>query len=306
MSHFNFCFHNTNTEILHHCSSNETDWIFYGKELNKRTFINYQKKLDIKLVIINFWTIDKYKVVSIKGLITETAISLAYKLGWDVAPLINIPDLKKPGLLILDMDSTAIQIECIDEIAKIAYRNNFVKKITKSAMKGEIDFVRSLKNRVEMLKGVKESVLKQVLDTLPLTSGLIELVENLKLFNWEVAIISSGFKYYASYLEKKLNLVESIANDLEIEDGQLTGKLVGKIVDSKYKLNSLKKISNKLNIALEQTIAIGDGYNDLLMIKSAGLGIAYKANYYVNKQVIFKIINSDLMGVFCILSSTIY
>ncbi|MXP51115.1 phosphoserine phosphatase SerB [Pantoea sp. SoEX] len=287
------------------CYLNKTYWILYATELNKKSLIYYQKTLNIKLTIINFWKIDKYKIVCVKGLITKNDINLLYKLGWDIAPLIKMPSLQKPGLLLMDMDSTAIQIECIDEIARLANRGDIVKNITISAMKGEIDFTNSLSQRVSMLKGVHESILKQVLDKLPLMPGLIQLVEKLQVLNWKIAIVSSGFKYYASYLGKKLNLVDVVANDLEIYQGKLTGKLIGRIVDAKYKLYSLKKIAQKLNISLEQTIAVGDGANDLLMIRSAGLGIAYRSNYHVNKQVIFKIVHADLMGIFCILSSTI-
>ncbi|PPI86571.1 phosphoserine phosphatase SerB [Candidatus Pantoea edessiphila] len=296
----------TNDEIIKLYSYNKESWILYGKKLNKEILMNYRKELKIDLIVTNFWIIDEYKIASIGGLITLSAIILANKLGLDIAPLMNIPSLKKPGLLVMDMDSTAIQIECIDEIAKLAGCSDAVAKITKLAMLGKIDMIESLHQRVAMLKGVDISILKIILDNLPLTSGLIQIVNKLHLLHWKIAIISSGFKYYASHLESKLNLSYVIANNLEVYNGKLTGKIIGPIVDSRYKLISLKKIAQRLLIPLEQTVAVGDGFNDLLMIKSAALGIAYHANSIVNKQVETKIVHSDLMGIFCILSSTIH
>nr|WP_241973765.1 phosphoserine phosphatase SerB [Candidatus Pantoea edessiphila] len=267
--------------------------------------MKYQQQINVHLIIINCWIVDEYKVICIQGMLTASAINLAYTLRLDIAKLINIPSLKKLGLLLMDMDSTAIEIECINEIAKLIGIGNEMDKITKCAMLGEISLVRSLYKRLAMLKGVDINILKYVLDKLPLTPGLIQLVKKLQKLNWHVAIISSGFKYYASYLGNKLNLTDVIANELEIHNGKLTGKIIGPIVDDLYKLNSLKKISQRLNIPLEQTVAVGNGANDLLMIKSAGLGITYRANYKVNNQVSIKIVNSDLMGIFCILNSTI-
>ncbi len=205
----------------------------------------------------------------------------------------------------MDMDSTAIQIECIDEIAKLAGCGEQVAEVTERAMRGELDFTASLRQRVATLKGADANILKQVRDELPLMSGLTTLTKKLQVLGWQVAIASGGFTYFAEFLRDKLHLAAIAANELEIRDGKLTGEVLGPVVDAQYKAETLKKLAKRFEIAPEQTVAIGDGANDLLMIKASALGIAYHAKPKVNEQTTVTIRHADLMGVFCILTGSL-
>ena len=154
------------------------------------------------------------------------------------------------------------------------------------------------------LKDADASILLQVRDALPLMPGLAQLVLKLETLGWKVAIASGGFTFFAESLRDKLHLDAVFANELEIRDGKLTGNVLGDIVDAKYKANTLRKLAEKYEIPTAQTVAIGDGANDLPMIKAAGLGIAYHAKPKVNEQAEVTIRHADLMGVFCILSGS--
>jgi phosphoserine phosphatase len=171
-------------------------------------------------------------------------------------------------------------------------------------MRGELDFTASLRSRVATLKGADAGILRQVRDELPLMPGLTQLVLKLDALGWKVAIASGGFTFFAEYLRDKLRLTTVVANELEIRDGKLTGNVIGDIVDAQYKANTLKRLAEKYEIPAAQTVAIGDGANDLPMIKVAGLGIAYHAKPKVNEQTEVTIRHADLMGVFCILSGS--
>ncbi|MBA2815851.1 phosphoserine phosphatase [Candidatus Pantoea persica] len=282
-----------------------TGWLLYGRGLDKQQLTDYQHQLGAAMVIVSAWRIDEYQVVRLAGSLTARASRLAHEYGLDVAPLGKIPQLKTPGLLVMDMDSTAIEIECIDEIAKLAGSGELVAEVTERAMHGELDFTASLRQRVATLKGADANILKQVRDVLPLMPGLTELVQKLQALGWQVAIASGGFTYFAEYLRDKLHLVHIVANQLEMRDGKLTGEVLGEIVDAQYKADTLKKLAQRFDIAPEQTVAIGDGANDLPMIKAAALGIAYHAKPKVNKQAAITIRHADLMGVFCILSGSL-
>ena len=141
----------------------------------------------------------------------------------------------------MDMDSTAIQIECIDEIAKLAGTGELVSAITESAMRGELDFEQSLRRRVGTLKGAPESILQQVREKLPLMPGLIETIKTLQQYGWKTAIASGGFTYFADYLKSLLNLDFAASNQFEIIDGKLTGNVKGSVVDAQYKAKYLAK-----------------------------------------------------------------
>lgn len=282
-----------------------TGWLLYGRELNKQQLTDYQHQLGAAMVIVSAWRVDEYQVVRLAGSLTPRATKLAHDNGLDVAPLGKIPHLKTPGLLVMDMDSTAIQIECIDEIAKLAGSGELVAEVTERAMRGELDFAASLRQRVATLKGADANILKQVRDVLPLMPGLTELVQKLQALGWQVAIASGGFTYFAEYLRDTLHLAHVAANELEMRDGKLTGEVLGQIVDAQYKADTLKKLAQRFDIAPEQTVAIGDGANDLPMIKAAALGIAYHAKPKVNEQTQVTIRHADLMGVFCILSGSL-
>lgn len=279
-------------------------WLLYGRDLNKARLTEYQRKLGAAMVIVAAWGVDEYQVIRLAGSLTPRATRLAHDAGLDVAPLGKIPHLKTPGLLVMDMDSTAIQIECIDEIAKLAGTGEMVAEVTERAMRGELDFTESLRSRVATLKGADANILRQVRDDLPLMPGLTQLVLKLQSLEWKVAIASGGFTFFADYLRDKLHLTAVVANELEIMDGRLTGHVLGDIVDAQYKAKTLKRLAEKYEVPFEQTVAIGDGANDLPMIKAAGLGIAYQAKPKVNEKTEVTIRHADLMGVFCILSGS--
>ena len=180
-------------------------------------------------------------------------------------------------LICFDMDSTLIETEVIDELADRAGVGEKVRAITEAAMRGEIDFNESFKQRVRLLKGLDESVMKEIADNLPITEGLDRLVNVLKRVGIKIAVLSGGFTYFGNYLKQKYNFDYVYANELEIVDGKLTGNYVGEIVDGKRKAELLRLIAQVEKVDIAQTIAVGDGANDLPMIGIAGLGIAFHA-----------------------------
>lgn len=202
----------------------------------------------------------------------------------ELALLQQAPSLAVPGLLVLDMDSTVIQVECIDEIAKLAGVGEEVAKVTELAMQGELDFGASLQQRVGCLAGTPEQVLSNIRHRLPLMPGVAHLIDTLHQHNWKVAIASGGFSYFANYLQRRLGLDAAVANSLEIIEGKLTGKISGTLVDAKHKATVLQQLASQFDIALTQTVAMGDGANDLAMMQVAQLGVAYHAKAIVSAQ----------------------
>ena len=180
-------------------------------------------------------------------------------------------------LVCFDMDSTLIQTEVIDELAKRHGVGDKVKAITEAAMRGEIDFNESFIQRVALLKGLDERVMEDIAHNLPLTEGAETLFRTLRKYGFKTAILSGGFTYFGRYLQHKLGIDYVFANDLEIKNGKLTGKHKGEIVNGQMKAEMLKKIAFKEDIHLEQVVAVGDGANDLPMLNLAGLGIAFHA-----------------------------
>ena len=180
-------------------------------------------------------------------------------------------------LICFDMDSTLIQTECIDELAERAGVGDQVRAITESAMRGEIDFKESFTQRVALLKGLDESVMKDIAENLPITEGVERLMFVLKRYGYKIAILSGGFTYFGEYLQKKFGIDYVYANELEIIDGKLTGRYLGDVVDGKRKAELLRLIAQVEKVDIEQTIAVGDGANDLPMLSLAGLGIAFHA-----------------------------
>lgn len=181
-------------------------------------------------------------------------------------------------LICFDMDSTLIQTECIDELAMRAGVGDKVKEITERAMRGEIDFKESFKERVALLMGLDVSVMQDIAEKLPITEGVDRLMAVLKRYGYKIAILSGGFTFFGEYLQRKYGIDYMYANELEIDDnGKLTGNYVGEIVDGHRKAELLKLIAQVEKVNLAQTIAVGDGANDLPMISEAGLGIAFHA-----------------------------
>lgn len=200
-------------------------------------------------------------------------------------------------LVAFDMDSTLINHEVIDELAKEAGVGEQVAKITESAMRGELDFDESLIRRVGLLKGLDESVMVRVADRLQLNEGAEVLVSALKRFGFKTAVLSGGFQYFGWMLKRRLGIDYIHANDLEISDGKLTGRVKGRIVNAQGKVNLLKEIAARENISLQQTIAVGDGANDLPMLAAAGLGIAFHAKPLVAASAQYKISRLGLDGI---------
>ena len=180
-------------------------------------------------------------------------------------------------LICFDMDSTLIKTEVIDELAKRAGVGEQVQEITARAMRGEIDFRESFKERVALLKGLDESVMKDIAEHLPITEGVERLMYVLKRYGYKIAILSGGFTYFGNYLKERFGIDYVYANNLEIVDGKLTGRYVGDIVDGKRKAELLQLLAQVENVDIAQTIAVGDGANDLPMLSVAGLGIAFHA-----------------------------
>lgn len=175
------------------------------------------------------------------------------------------------------MDSTLIETEVIDELAVRAGVGDEVKAITERAMRGEIDFNESFKERVALLEGLDESVMKEIAESLPITEGLDRMMQVLKRVGYKTAILSGGFTYFGNYLKQKYGFDYVYANELEIVDGKLTGRYLGEIVDGRRKAELLRLIAQVENVNIAQTIAVGDGANDLPMLSTAGLGIAFHA-----------------------------
>ncbi len=201
-------------------------------------------------------------------------------------------------LICFDMDSTLIRTEVIDELADRAGVGEEVRAITESAMRGEIDFQESFKRRVALLKGLDVSVMKDIAENLPITEGVDRLMEVLKRSGYKTAILSGGFTYFGNYLKQKYNFDYVYANELEVgPDGKLTGRYVGDIVDGRRKKELLRLLAQVENINIAQTIAVGDGANDLPMLSEAGLGIAFHAKPKVKAEASQSISTIGIDGV---------
>jgi len=211
-------------------------------------------------------------------------LEISEETGIDIS--FHVDDIYRHArrLVVFDMDSTLIRGEIIDVLAKRAGAGQQVAQITESAMNGEIEFKESFSRRVALLKGLDEKVLAQVAENLILTEGAERVIDTLKKLGYKIGIISGGFDYFGKYLQKRLTLDYVFANVLEIKNGKVTGNVTGDIIDGWRKAEILKTIATVENISLQQTIAIGDGANDLPMISIAGLGIAFHAKSIVKEN----------------------
>lgn len=251
---------------------------------NQGLNIDYITRLSGRVLLGNEHESDKSVVeFSVRGTPAETEkmktafISISQKTGVDIAFQADNIFRRNRRLICFDMDSTLIQTEVIDELAIKAGVGDQVKAITEAAMRGEIDFNESFIQRVELLKGLDESVMKEIAENLPITEGAERLFRTLKKYGYKTAILSGGFTYFGNYLKAKLGVDYVFANDLEIKNGKLTGKHQGEIVNGNKKAELLKLLAFKEDIHLDQVIAVGDGSNDLPMLQLAGLGIAFHA-----------------------------
>lgn len=204
-------------------------------------------------------------------------MKLASELEMDFSFQLDNMYRRMRRLICFDMDSTLIETEVIDELAIRAGVGEQVKAITERAMRGEIDFVESFRERIALLKGLDESVMQEIAENLPITEGVDRLMYVLKKYGYKIAILSGGFTYFGQYLQKKYGIDYVYANELEIVDGKLTGRYLGDVVDGKRKAELLRLIAQVEKVDIAQTIAVGDGANDLPMLGIAGLGIAFHA-----------------------------
>ena len=204
-------------------------------------------------------------------------MKLSTELGMDISFQEDSMYRRMRRLICFDMDSTLIETEVIDELAIRAGVGDQVKAITEAAMRGEIDFCESFRQRCALLKGLDVSVMQEIAENLPITEGVDRLMRILKKVGFKIAILSGGFTYFGNFLKQKYNIDYVYANELEIENGKLTGNHVGDIVDGKRKAELLRLIAQVENVDIRQTVAVGDGANDLPMISIAGLGIAFHA-----------------------------
>ncbi|WP_289089605.1 phosphoserine phosphatase SerB [uncultured Bacteroides sp.] len=207
----------------------------------------------------------------------RSLMKLSSEMGMDFSLQLDNMYRRMRRLICFDMDSTLIQTECIDELAERAGVGEQVKAITERAMRGEIDFKESFTERVALLKGLDESVMKEIAENLPITEGVERLMFVLKHYGYKIAILSGGFTYFGEYMKRKFGIDYVYANELEIENGKLTGRYLGEIVDGKRKAELLRLLAQVEKVDIAQTIAVGDGANDLPMLSTAGLGIAFHA-----------------------------
>jgi len=228
-------------------------------------------------------------------------MKISQSLGIDISFHVDNIYRKNRKLVVFDMDSTLIQAEVIVELAKLAGVGDEVDRITEAAMRGEMDFKESFRRRVALLKGLKEEDIRGLAQTLPLSEGAGLVTRTLKNLGYKLGILSGGFTFVGNYLKDTLGFDYVYANELEIENGEVTGQVTGEIVDGARKASLLREIAQRENLSIQQTIAVGDGANDLPMISIAGLGVAFNAKPVVREKASNAISTMGLDGLLYLL-----
>lgn len=236
--------------------------------------------------------------------LTRALRPLQARLGVDLAVVPSTPDRRAPKLLIMDMDSTLVQSEGIDELAKEAGVGEQVAAITRRAMNGELDFRGALTERVGLLRGLSADALATVHARTHPTPGAEILLNTLRKVGCASAVVSGGFDYFTERLKTRLRLDHALANRLEVVDGRLTGRLVGDIVDGGRKAAMVDELARAYGVGLDRVVAIGDGANDLPMLERAGLGVAFCAKPAVRESAPVTVTVKDLSAVLCLLGYT--
>jgi len=224
------------------------------------------------------------------------------KVGLDVVVASYESFRKEKRLVVFDMDSTITDMEVIDVLAKAAGVDDEVRRITESAMSGRLDFKEALRSRVRLLAGMPVEVLDEIAENLTLTPGCEELLAALKSMGYKTALISGSFTYFAEKLKERLGFDYVFANELEIEGGRLTGRVVGRVIDAREKGRIIEELARRENISTENIVAVGDGANDQIMIKNAGLGIAFNAKELLKRISDGTISKMNLVGLLHLLS----
>jgi phosphoserine phosphatase len=207
----------------------------------------------------------------------ERVLAKSHELNIDLALQKMEAYRKNKRLVFFDMDSTLVDMEIIDEMARRAGVFKEVARVTEKAMRGDLDFEESLTQRVAFLKGLRMEELEKIRNEMKLSEGADDLVTTLKNMGFKMGVVSGGFEYFTNFIKEKLGLDFAFANQLEIKNGIVTGRVIGKIIDNAYKARIVNLVSEQQGVLLDQTVAIGDGANDVLMLGQAGLGIAYNA-----------------------------
>ncbi len=208
---------------------------------------------------------------------------------------------REKRLVVFDMDSTIVDAEIIDELAKAAGVEKEVKEITRKAMEGKMDYKQALIERVKLLKGLPVEVLENIYNRIELTEGAKELIQALKRAGYKVALVSGGFTYFTEKLKNELGLDYAFGNELEIKDGKLTGRIKGRIIDAEEKAKIIEELAKKEGISKENIVAVGDGANDRIMIENAGLGIAFNAKDVLKEVADGTLSKENLIGLASIL-----
>ncbi len=238
-------------------------------------------------------------------ILKEVIQSTCDEVGFDTIIQPDTPFRQRRRLVVFDMDSTIIEGEIIDELAKAAEVGDEVSKITHRAMAGEIDFKRALRDRVALLEGLPTSVLEEVAASMRLTSGTYELITTLKSMGFKLALISGGFRFFADRLKQQLGFDYAFANDLEIEGNRLTGRIKGRIIDRDGKGRIVKEIAAREGLSRDEIVAVGDGANDEIMLQNSGLGIAFNAHDLLKKVADGQLTYSNLLGLqYCLGATT--